>query len=30
MNGALPQKMEILPVATDEEVALSIARQRKR
>jgi hypothetical protein len=30
MNGALPQKTEILPVARDEKRALSFARRRKR
>jgi hypothetical protein len=30
MNGALPQKTEILPVATDEKESLPIARRRKR
>jgi hypothetical protein len=30
MNGALPQKTEILPVGSDEKEALPIARRRKR
>jgi hypothetical protein len=30
MNGALPQKTEILPVASDEKGALPITRRRKR
>jgi hypothetical protein len=30
MIGALPQKTEILPVASDEKGALSIARRRTR
>jgi hypothetical protein len=30
MNGALPQKTEILPVASDEKGTLPIARRRKR
>jgi hypothetical protein len=30
MNGALPQKTKILPVASDEKRALPIARRRKR
>jgi hypothetical protein len=29
MNGALPQKTEILPVTSDEKGTLSIARRRK-
>jgi hypothetical protein len=30
MNGALPQKTEILPVTSYDKGALSIARRRKR
>jgi len=30
MNGALPQKTEILPVASNEKGTLSIARRRTR
>jgi hypothetical protein len=30
MNSALPQKTEILPVASDEKEALPIARRRRR